>query len=107
MQKCPKCLAEQDNLNSSACFYCGTDMSQANDVDSSKSDIFSKDDEHIPEKNITLPDTDDLGIETNADIMDSGACDLSDTEPIEEETGFEKEISLESYQAGNENSISN
>lgn len=83
MQKCPKCLAEQNNVNSSACFYCGADMSDSieSDTDESSNDI---QEEYIPQQNITLPDSDELGIETNADIMETEAQQLIDTSPLDE-----------------------
>ncbi len=86
MQKCPKCLAEQNNVNSSTCFYCGADMSKSNEIsskDSNNDNSFDKD-EYIPEKHISLPDSDDLGVETTADLMESEAQQLSDNESLED-----------------------
>ena len=56
MQKCPKCLAEQNNVNSSACYYCGADMNQSAENIDDKYDNSStlNDDEYIPEAKILL-----------------------------------------------------
>ncbi len=81
MQKCPKCLAEQNNVNSSACFYCGADMSEV--VDSNNVD-YNVQDDYVPEKSISLPDSDDLGIETTADMMESEAKHLNSSSPLED-----------------------
>ena len=80
MQKCPKCLAEQNNVNSRACYYCGADMGDAVDTDTNNSSSYTEASEYIPEQNITLPDSDDLGIETTADLMESEAHELATNE---------------------------
>ncbi len=110
MQKCPKCLAEQNNVNSHTCFYCGADMSNSPEY-TSQADIQTDNDDYIPEQSISLPDSDDLGIETNADIMESEAHNLSDTSPTEEikttSNNFSKQYNEENHSSDSKNESSN
>lgn len=73
MNKCPNCQAELTNLNSRTCIYCGVEIPQKDEEDDLQISKPVDQDEYIHDQNITLPDDDDLGLESTAQIMENEA----------------------------------